>query len=205
MTPTIAFMLKAPRAGFVKTRLAAETGDVVAVDIYQLLVERQLAALPAAWPVTIHYAPADARGQMAAWLGPQRAGLGFIPQCAGDLGARIAAAMADEFAHGAAAVIAIGGDCPGLDGTMLEAARGALETADVVLGPAADGGYYLIGLTAPCAALFAGIAWSTPAVLGQTRARIRELGLRATELPTLEDVDDAGAWERAIKGGVRSA
>lgn len=204
-SPTIVFMLKAPRRGFVKTRLAATTGSETAVDIYQLLVERQLAVLPAGWPVAVHFAPIDALAQVTGWLEPRRPGLRFVAQGAGDLGARLAAAVKAEFERGATSVLAIGGDCPGLDDTLLLKARAALADADVVLGPAVDGGYYLIGMKAPHLSLFQGIAWSTPAVLGQTRARCRDLLLSRVELPILEDVDDAAAWERALAGGQLSA
>lgn len=203
--PTIIFMLKSPRAGFVKTRLAATTGDAAAVDIYQLLVERQLSVLPPEWPVAVHFAPADALEEMTGWLKVRRADLRFVAQRPGDLGAKLTAAMATEFSRGVGQVLLIGGDCPGLDGAILWQAQAALKGADVVLGPTMDGGYYLLGLRSPQPSLFSGIAWSTPAVLGQTRARLRQNHLSFTELPVLEDVDDAAAWERALAGGRISA
>lgn len=203
--PTIIFMLKSPRAGFVKTRLAATTGDAAAVDIYQLLVERQLSVLPPDWSVAVHYAPADALEEMTGWLKPRRPDLRFVAQCPGDLGSKLTAAVATEFSRVIGHVLVIGGDCPGLDGTILLQAQVALEGVDVVIGPTVDGGYYLLGLRSPQPSLFRGIAWSTPAVLGQTRARCEDLGLCRAELPMLEDVDDAAAWERALAGGQISA
>ena len=190
-------MLKAPRPGEVKTRLAATVGETEAVAVYRRLAERQVRALPTGWPVSIHFAPAEAGPEIRPWLQPHHPGLDFQPQCAGDLGARLTAAFATEFARGAPAVLAIGGDCPGLDGPILQLAQRALATADVVLGPAVDGGYYLIGLNAPCPALFATITWSSQAVLAQTRKRIHAQGKTMTELPVLEDVDDAASWLRA--------
>lgn len=195
--PTIALLLKAPRAGTVKTRLAATLGAARAATVYRHLVEHQIRALPHDWPATVHHAPPGAGPLMRRWLGPRHPGLRFAAQGPGDLGARLAAAFAREFADGASAVLAIGGDCPGLDAAILRQAARALGRTDVVLGPARDGGYYLIGLKRSCARLFTGIAWSTPTVLTQTRARIRATGLTVTELPELEDVDDAAAWRRA--------
>jgi glycosyltransferase A (GT-A) superfamily protein (DUF2064 family) len=74
---------------------------------------------------------------------------------------------------------------------VVSRALGALDEHDLVLGPAHDGGYYLIGLRAPVRQLFRGIAWSTHSVLGQTVARARQLGLGAVLLPRLRDVDTA--------------
>lgn len=196
-SPTIALFLKAPRLGAVKSRLAASLGEAAAAAIYRRLAERQLRALPAGWPVAVHFDPPEARPEMTAWLGAIQAGLRFAAQCPGDLGERLVAAFAAEFAGGVPAVIAIGGDCPGLDATVLTAARDALIEHDAVLGPAVDGGYYLIGLKACCPAVFASIAWGTASVLEQTRARLRESKLHWSELPVLEDVDDEAAWARA--------
>ncbi len=190
-------LLKAPDPGAVKTRLAATLGEGEATAIYRQLAVRQLLALPAGWPVTIYFDPPEAREQMMRWLDPWREGLGYTAQGPGDLGARLIAAFAAEFAHAPGPVFAIGGDCPGLDESILGSARVALATNDVVLGPAVDGGYYLIGLNAPCPELFAGIAWSTPAVWAQTRGKIRNTGLKSVDLTVLEDVDDAAGWARA--------
>ena len=188
-----------------KTRLAATLGETEAARIYRWLAERQLTALPRSWPTNVHFDPPDAHDEMVRWLGRLRRGLRFTPQCHGDLGARLAGAFATEFAQGADRVIAIGGDCPELGGVILQSARRALETNDAVLGPAADGGYYLIGLKAPCAALFDGITWSTPTVRAETKARLRANLLSYAELPVLEDVDDAASWVRVQAGGQLSA
>jgi uncharacterized protein len=199
-SPTVILMLKAPIPGTVKTRLAATVGEAEAVRIYRLLAEQQLAVLPADWAVTVHCAPSSSEALMRDWLHPLRAGLVFTPQTDGDLGQRLSTAFATEFARGASTVIAIGGDCPGLDQRILGAAAAALLTHDAVVGPATDGGYYLLGLQRPCPALFQEIAWSTAGVLAQTRDKLRAAGLTWTELPPLEDVDDQGSWDRAVAG-----
>jgi len=197
-SPTVILMLKAPIPGIVKTRLAATVGEDEAVRIYRLLVEQQLSALPAAWNVNVHFTPHEADRLMRDWLEPLRARLAFLPQTDGDLGQRLSTAIATEFARGASTVIAIGGDCPDLDQRILSAAAAALLTHDAVVGPATDGGYYLLGLQRPCPALFQEIAWSTACVLAQTRDKLQAAGLTWTELPPLEDVDDQGAWQRVL-------
>jgi rSAM/selenodomain-associated transferase 1 len=186
-------MLKAPRRGAVKTRLAREIGDEAALAAYRRLAERQIVAVPRSMNLEIHYTPTDARAEMAAWLGTDRS---WHPQGEGDLGERLAAAFAGAFRRGARRALAIGGDCAELDGERLRLAAEALDTAEVVLGPALDGGYYLIGLRQPCPELFQGIAWSTPAVFEQTCARARAAGLSLGVLEALEDVDDLASWRR---------
>lgn len=199
MKPTLVLMLKAPRAGRVKTRLAADLGDAEAVRIYRLLVERQLRAVPAGWSTEIHYDPPDAEAEMRAWIEPLSIGRApvFNAQCDGNLGERLGHAMLNAFARRAETVIFAGGDCPGLDTTVLQEAGEALAAADVVIVPALDGGYVAIGVRSYRLGLFNGIAWSTADVLVQTLSRVKEAGLSCAVLGTLEDVDDTAAWERA--------
>ena len=210
MIPTLVLMLKAPRVGAVKTRLAATIGAIHAAVVYRQLAERQLRALPTGWPVTVCFDPPEATVEMRRWIEPMRVAnqpREFRPQVAGDLGTRLAAAFAAEFAAGAPAVLALGGDCPALDTALLDRAATALAhpDTDAILGPAADGGYYLIGLRAPRPELFANIAWSTPTVLAETRARLRTARLRTIELPVLHDLDDAHDWHRAVTAGLLPA
>jgi len=179
-------MLKAPRPGLVKTRLAETIGPLPAARIYRRLAEGQLVQLPPAWPVEIHFAPADAATEMRAWLGPQRS---YFPQASGVLGPRLIHAVQTAFERGATGVLVIGADCPDLDTPLLETAATALAASRVVLGPAHDGGYYLIGLSAPCPELFTNIPWSTSEVLATTLARVATQGWQATLLPRLGDVD----------------
>ncbi len=197
MRPVIVLMLKAPRLGQVKTRLGSALGEAAALEVYRQLAERQVAALPPNWSGAVHFAPADAEAEMKAWLQGRHPALHFVAQGAGDLGQRLAAAVAAEFSRGPEGVLVIGGDCPDLDGATLVAAADTLGSCDVVLGPARDGGYYLIGLRQPRPALFSGIAWSTPAVLEETREIARRSGLAIRLLATLEDVDDMESLARA--------
>lgn len=198
MTPTVALMLKAPRLGHAKTRLATAIGGAAAVEVYRRLAERQLAALPPDWRVAIHFTPANAEAEMMSWIGSVRPGLRFVAQCAGDLGERLTEAFAAEFKLGSVGVLVIGGDCPALDRDILNAAADNLKASDAVLGPALDGGYYLIGLREPRPELFKGIDWSTAAVLDQTRVKIRAFNLKLATLPVLEDVDDSESLMRAV-------
>jgi uncharacterized protein len=191
--PVVIAMLKAPLVGAVKTRLAEEIGHEAAVGIYRCLVVRQMAAVPADWRVEVHFAPADAGAAMRAWLG---SGHDYFPQREGDLGARVQAAIDGAFSRGAPAVLVIGGDCPELDTGLLREAAKCLCEKSLVLGPAEDGGYYLIGMQRAQPDLFSNMPWSTAAVFAETVRRARTLGLKLNELPRLYDVDTADDLRR---------
>jgi len=189
-----------PEPGRVKTRLMPALGATGAAAVYRQMashVVQQARTLAQQRPlaITVWFTGGSA-GQMAAWLGDD---LTYRPQPAGDLGQRLATATAETFAQGHSAVVTIGSDCPALDSARLGASLQALATHDVVLGPATDGGYYLIGLRQSAPALFANIAWSTAAVCAQTQAAARQLGLDVALLPPLADVDrpeDLDSWYR---------
>lgn len=179
---------KAPRDGEVKTRLAAEVGDREATRIYRALGRSVVDAVRGGpWRTRICFTPADAREELEAWLGRDR--LEFRRQAGGDLGRRMACAFEEAFAEGAERVCVVGTDVDGLEGSLVARAFSALEGRDAVLGPARDGGYWLLGLERPRPALFEGIRWSTPRVLDETLERARGLGLRVHLLPVLRDVD----------------
>jgi rSAM/selenodomain-associated transferase 2/rSAM/selenodomain-associated transferase 1 len=134
--------------------------------------------------IEIRYSGGNWR-KMRRWLGP---GLTFRPQCPGDLGQRMEAAFHGAFDSGSQRVVLIGTDVPGCSMELLEQAFHALPNHDLVLGPAKDGGYWLIGLR-KYAKIFGNIAWSTDAVLGQTLKRASQLQLSTHLLSTLSDVD----------------
>jgi uncharacterized protein len=194
MSTVALFMLKAPRPGFVKTRLAHTIGKEAACLAFRRMAEQQVATVPASWTLIVHFTPADALAEMQAWLGAKTS---YVVQCEGDLGARMRAALEHAWAHGHQRAILLGGDCPWITGDLLLRAESALATHDTVLGPAHDGGYYLLGLNAHVPPPFEEIAWSTEHVLVQTLALLAERGQSAHLLPTLEDVDDFASWERA--------
>jgi rSAM/selenodomain-associated transferase 1 len=189
---TICIFLKSPRSGEAKSRLARDVGTTRANAIYRALVEHQVAEIPLSWRTNVYFAPSNAGEEMRAWLAPRLgAATAFIPQCNGDLGQRLLAAACGEFDSGSERVYLIGGDCPALSRDYLYEADQALNSHDIVLGPAQDGGYVLLGLKGPHEDLFRNIAWSTPAVLEQTLAAACRQTLSVHLLKCLVDIDDA--------------
>lgn len=180
---SIAILAKAPVAGFAKTRLIPAIGAHAAAVLQERLTERAVATAVATGlgPVTLWCAPDPSHPSFRELA--VRHGIALKRQPDGDLGAR----MLGAFASGPTLVI--GTDCPALTADILRAAAHALDDAAVVLIPADDGGYVLIGARAAQPQLFSGIAWGTAAVMAETRARIAALGLNAAELPALWDVD----------------
>jgi rSAM/selenodomain-associated transferase 1 len=157
--PAILLFLKAPRRGYVKTRLAHTTGPERALQAYRALVQRQWDQLPENGRIEVHYTPSDADFEMRQWLGNEHE---FYPQAEGELGLRLEHSVEKAFGRGAKTVFCIGGDCPKLDRSHFEQAAAALKhDCDVVFGPSEDGGYYLIGLNAPQPELFQEIPWSS--------------------------------------------
>ncbi|MEW6306585.1 MAG: TIGR04282 family arsenosugar biosynthesis glycosyltransferase [Verrucomicrobiota bacterium] len=184
--------LKAPRLGQVKTRLAESLGAPAAAAAYREMVQALFHKIGRQAGLELRFAPDDAEREIRDWLG--FAG-GMRPQGAGDLGARMSRAFVDAFAEGAREVVVIGSDCPYLEVADLEAAWRALEHDDVVLGPASDGGYWLIGLRRFEASLFERIEWSTNSVLRHTVERAISAGLRVATLRQLADIDTGADWE----------
>ena len=192
----VAIMAKAPRAGDVKTRLCPPLSPAQAADLGRaFLLDKiaQLRALPGITPA-IAFTPENERA-LFAQLAP---GFTLVPQRGDDLGARLHGTLDALLGLGHAAALAIDSDTPTLP---LEFLRQAVEvagagTADVVLGPTEDGGYYLIGLRRARRELFEGIPWSTSAVLDATLARARASGLRTARLPAWFDVDTPADLER---------
>ena len=199
MRQRLILMCKYPRPGAVKTRLEPALGALRACDLHRALVAHtvlEMTKFAAQGDLGLEVRVADAPDETSAraWLG---VGLSIRPQGEGDLGQRMARAVETAFEEGVEAVVVIGGDCPGLTAQQLGAAFVALVESDIVLGPAADGGYYLIGLRRVCPALFAGIAWGGPQVRAQTLAIAREQALALELLAELSDVDvpsDLALW-----------
>jgi rSAM/selenodomain-associated transferase 1 len=187
--------VRAPRPGAVKTRLAAELGGEPAAFAYRRLVEKLLHQLGSLSGVELHFTPSHAEAEIESWMRPAwRA----RPQTGDDLGSRMHLAFLNAFAEGANRVVLIGSDCPDVGSDDIVAAWDKLSDADVVLGPAKDGGYWLIGLRQPQPELFTGIPWSTNAVLGQTIVRAGLAGLQTCLLRPLADVDTLEDWQRFL-------
>ena len=179
--------VKEPIPGQVKTRLAAEIGADAACQVYRRCVERTLERLATLHDViTLCIDPAGATGRIRAWLGSAWPAL---PQSGATLGERLDDATNSAFTEGAHRVVVIGTDSPWIDEALIEKAFVSLEPADLVLGPAADGGYYLVGLAKPVPGLFRGISWSTSQVLDQTLANARILSVTVSLLPEGYDID----------------
>ncbi|HEX7241227.1 MAG TPA: TIGR04282 family arsenosugar biosynthesis glycosyltransferase [Longimicrobiaceae bacterium] len=181
--------VRAPEAGRVKTRLAAQVGDDAALRVYVRLAEHALAEARASGAdVRVHYTPADAGEAVRSWLGPAA---DYLPQAEGGLGERLRRAFEEAFTAGYGRVVVVGSDLPGLSAGALRRAMGLLDAHGAVLGPAADGGYWLLGLRAPVEGVFEEIPWSTGEVLARTVERLRAAGIEPAMLETLADVDEA--------------
>lgn len=179
--------VKAPRAGFVKTRLAATVGSETALETYETLVEIITTNLRSVRNVDLHFAPADAGQEVARWL---QDGWTSSPQTDGDLGKKLKAAFRQAFDQGFERVLIIGSDCPYVEPADISAAESELEKNDVVLGPATDGGYWLVGLKVLASELFENINWSTESVLQETLSQAKSAKLTVGQIRELSDVDN---------------
>ena len=183
-----------PEAGRSKTRLIPALGADGAAQLQKSLTERialQASALTEKHGIqtVVHYCGGNKK-KMVSWLGK----LPYVPQTHGDLGMRMQAAFRHAFTAGAGKAVLIGSDIPGIDTKLLADAFAALQNSAVVIGPSHDGGYYLIGICADIAdqlypLLFAGIAWSTPAVFAATCERLATAAFVPAVLPVLHDID----------------
>ncbi len=187
MTRAILFT-RFPTPGAAKTRLIPAIGAAGAARVHRQLTERTVTRLRGAAAATeIHFTGAD-EPAFAAWLGQD---LTFVAQPEGDLTARLLAALDP------APVIFFGADTPDLGVHHIEAAIAALQSSEVVIGPAEDGGYYLIGVAKPHAFLFTDMPWSSDAVFPETCARLAARGIMPIILETLADCDrpeDLSRW-----------
>jgi rSAM/selenodomain-associated transferase 1 len=179
--PRLAMFLRFPTPGKAKTRLIPALGTEGAAQLYRKLAERALeAARDSGLVIDLRVTgapPADFR----AWLGD---GFDVIEQGEGDLGARMARVPAPA--------LLVGSDVPALTGELIAEAARKLRHNRVVIGPARDGGYYLIGLSEPMPFLFSCMPWSTNRVLGETMRRLAEHGIAPALLPELADIDEPG-------------
>jgi uncharacterized protein len=198
--PCLIVFTRYPIPGKTKTRLIPALGAAGAADLHRQMTEhtlaqvRQLRADGVA--IEIHYAGATAERELADWLG---ADLIYRSQGDGDLGERMALSIETALQAGHDRVIIIGTDCPGLTTDILQLAFEQLHDRDLVLGPAIDGGYYLIGLRRLIPELFVGISWGTSAVRQQTIEIATKLGLSMGDLPLLADIDrpeDLQIWKQ---------
>jgi len=191
---------KAPDAGAVKTRLIPLLGASGAARLYATLLHTCIDRLVAAalCPVDLWCAPATSHPFFVECR--RRYGVTLHPQAAGDLGWRMEHALGAALQQSGYAVL-VGADCPGLEISDIEETLQALrEDADVVLGPASDGGYYLVAMRSRHAFLFEAMPWGAANILQLTESRLRERGLRWHKLALRRDLDtpeDYVAWKGA--------
>ncbi len=179
--------LKYPTPGLVKTRLAISLGAEAAAEIARVCTELTLSRLQTfQCDATLYVDPPQQHAQLREWLGPTWR---MQPQAGVTLGDRLRDATDRAFAQGAKRVVVIGTDSPWLQPVDIEKAWAALSSTDVVIGPAADGGYYLIGLSQPAPCIFSDVAWSSSAVYVQTQQNTQALRLTLKVLPLGYDID----------------
>lgn len=196
-TRVVVVFAKAPAPGGVKTRLSPPFSPEQAAALYRAFAADSWSAAvgTAGAEAVVAYEP-HPDWPDPSWLASPAPE--WFPQEGAGLGRRLAAATGKAFVDGAGRVVVIGTDCPHLASSRIEEAFSRLAAAPVVLGPAKDGGYYLIGLRGPNPTLFDDIPWSGPGVLEATLARAAELRAGVHLLDPLEDVDDAGSLVRVM-------
>ena len=192
-----------PEAGQVKTRLIPALGGLGAATVHRQMTEHtllQVRKLRTVNGISISvYFDGNQQQQMQDWLGSD---LVYQAQPNGDLGFRMVRSISDACQDGIERVAIVGTDCPGLNAELMKKAFHQLLTHDLVLGPAIDGGYYLIGLGYFIPELFFDISWGTDRVLSETVEIANKLNLSVAYLPALADVDrpeDLPVWEQIKK------
>jgi rSAM/selenodomain-associated transferase 1 len=205
-------MAKYPVLGRVKTRIAAEKGDMIALEIYQELLRKTFEiAQHKSWKTYWYWDEVEnlcdeLRTRSTIQLPPFNRfnkqeffhKLSYSIQTKGDLGKKLSSAMQEVYSLQKTLkknkVILIGSDCPDISTSLLENAFHALNSKDFVIGPSKDGGYYLIGMNHPFDEVFENIPWSTEIVFQETINRFFSLGKSFHILPTLSDIDHWEDW-----------
>jgi uncharacterized protein len=193
---SLAIFAKWPRPGAVKTRLGGAAEWAAAVARAFLL--DTLARTAHLGRRVLVFSPGEARSEFAGLVGGD---VELVPQAGGDLGARLEAFLAGELTRSSKLVL-IGADSPTLPSEHIERAFAELDRADVVLGPAGDGGYYLLGCRR-LPPIFAGVAWSSNRVLAETIDRLSDPEWRLALLPPWYDVDTPEDWQ-LLQGHVKA-
>ena len=184
--PTVALFAKYPRAGEAKTRLIPALGEDGAAALHRRLVERTLGAVQESGLPFAVWTTGAPHADFRSWLGED---VELFEQGDGDLGARLSRVPAPA--------IVLGADIPDLSADHLREAAAALADAPVAIGPAADGGYYLLGFSEPMPFLWTDMRWGTESVLGETLDRLKARDMSYALLDTLRDCDrpeDLAYW-----------
>lgn len=185
---SIIVFVRYPTEGKVKTRLAAALGNRAAKEVYGIVSKRVLSEVIRIGKAYRYafYSDLNEKEQIREWLG----GKFLLAHQEGKLlGERMLNAFIKVFSHGAKKAVIIGSDIPDLTGKLIEETIAKLDGCDVVIGPAKDGGYYLLGMKTIYPSLFEGIEFGTSTVLSQTCAALDRLGLRYSMLRELHDID----------------
>jgi rSAM/selenodomain-associated transferase 1 len=187
----ILLFIKAPIMGQVKSRLAAVIGKKAAFELYKCFILDIVDTIKkTGQPFKIFFYPPDALAAVTSWLGRR---WHFMPQQGNDLGQRMENAFMRCFSEGFERAVLIGSDLPDLTPSVLHEAISSLAENDVVIGPAPDGGYYLIGFNKGTfmPRLFHGIPWSTETVFQETMTILQDSPLTVHRAPQWNDVDTA--------------
>ncbi len=174
-----------------KTRLGAGLGAEAAAGIYARLLYGYLYDLLRAPLPDLHLELSVSSPPETSYFADAFPEFEVTSQEQGDLGRRMWASFCRAFEQGSESVVLTGSDLPALSARHVKAALDALKKVPVVLGPATDGGYYLVGMRSPGADLFRGIDWSTERVLAQTETLAQQEGLATHRIATLQDIDVA--------------
>ena len=197
MSVRLCIFTRVPRLGRVKSRLADTLGAEVALYAHCLLAEDTLARLaPMPGVAAELWLDGPPNTVIEAWQA--RWELPVRQQSGTDLGARMYGALLDCLAAETAGIV-VGTDCPSIDAHYVARATRALDSHDLVLGPAVDGGFGLVGLSRPVAGLFEGVAWGGARALADTLANATRERLRICLLPEIWDVDTAADWGRWLR------
>ena len=186
VTPKLSIFARLPVPGRVKTRLIPALGEEGAARLYARLLAQ---TVEVARDTGLDFELRVTGGEIAAFHQLFGKDIAVVDQGGGDLGAKMARVRAPA--------LLIGSDCPGVTASLLRAAAAALDDRRVILGPANDGGYYLIGFTEPVPFLFEDMEWSTSQVFPETLRRLVERGMGPAVLPELADIDtpeDLAQW-----------
>lgn len=185
----VLLFVRAPELGRVKTRLERGMDGATVLRLYQCFVQDIIETLSAGgYYLTVYFTPSHRGAVVRAWLGDT---LSIRPQVGKTLGDRMRNAFSNVFARGVEQAVLLGSDVPDIDMRIIDMSFEFLRKTDGVVGPARDGGYYLIGLRKDMfnGNLFSGIDWGTASVFRQTMDQFHAAGLRAHILPTRQDID----------------
>ncbi|MCU0577576.1 MAG: TIGR04283 family arsenosugar biosynthesis glycosyltransferase [Desulfobacterota bacterium] len=200
---TLVIFTRFPEPGKVKSRLMSALGDQGAADLQMemtrhAVMEARSAMKGEGWALEVHFEGGDEH-RMQELYGDD---LNCIRQRGRDLGERMHSAIRYALRSGTDAAVLLGTDCPGISGALIRKAFSVLDDTDCVIGPAIDGGYYLIGMRRDMPEVFEAVPWGTNAVLGRTIDVLKRLSMSWALLDELSDVDrpeDLHVWEETRK------